>query len=372
MAQQWSFSALDTLFFKESRPIESVGGSLLGSVFPPPARTMIGAIRTAIGDALQVDWQAYGAGDLKEIEKIIGSKESLGDLKFTGPYLLKGDLRLYPLPLSYLEADTKQTRLIPSKTAIRCDLGTVQLPEKQLNLAGAKPREGAFVTEKGLQQFLSGNAIDKNEIVDSTALYSTEYRLGIARDNQTRVTGVGMLYQTQHIRPSHTADVKIAMTVQGLQAAEIPVEGLIRLGAEGRIAHWQRSSSTALPAIPKPKQVQGLMLMLLSPALFSSGWCPDGFVKANDGEKDIWQGEIAGVRLNIICSVVGKPVREGGWDMVAKAPRPLASYVPAGSCYFCELADMQQDLQTLQNKLHGQQIGQEAEYGRGEIAVGYW
>jgi CRISPR-associated protein Cmr3 len=55
-AQQWRFSALDTLFFKESRPIESVGGSQLSSVFPPPARTLIGAIRTAIGEANSVDW----------------------------------------------------------------------------------------------------------------------------------------------------------------------------------------------------------------------------------------------------------------------------------------------------------------------------
>lgn len=53
------FTALDTLFFRESRPYETIGGSELGSVFPPPPRTVAGAIRTAIGESLDADWKAF-------------------------------------------------------------------------------------------------------------------------------------------------------------------------------------------------------------------------------------------------------------------------------------------------------------------------
>ena len=44
------FTPLDTWFFRESRPHGSIGSSELGSVFPPPVRTLLGALRTLIGD----------------------------------------------------------------------------------------------------------------------------------------------------------------------------------------------------------------------------------------------------------------------------------------------------------------------------------
>lgn len=369
-AQQWRFSALDTLFFKESRPIESVGGSQLSSVFPPPARTLIGAIRTAIGEANSVDWGAYAKGN-HPLEQLIGSADSLGPLRFCGPYLLMGEERLYPLPLIYLEAGDEQTRLIPGKDVVVCDLGRVQLPEKQKNLAGAKPREGAFVTKEGLSSFFAGMEINKKEIHAAANLFSQENRLGIARNNQTRVTGDGLLYQTQHIRPHHALDLQMAMSVRGLPAQGLPEKGMSRLGAEGRLAAWQRSAAVPLPTVQKPKAAQGIVLMLLTPALFQDGWLPDGFTKVNEDHRDVWIGEVAGIRLKIISSVIGKPIREGGWDMVNRAPRSLASYAPAGSCYFCELFDSN-DVEKVQKALHGQQIGQETEYGRGELAVGFW
>ena len=55
------FIAIDTLFFRESRPFETFGGIELASLFPPPPRTVAGAIRSAIGEALGADWPAFHA-----------------------------------------------------------------------------------------------------------------------------------------------------------------------------------------------------------------------------------------------------------------------------------------------------------------------
>lgn len=372
MKQQWTFSALDTLFFKESRPMESVGGSQLGSVFPPPARTLIGAVRTSIGEALGVDWAKYAKGeDPQNASAIIGRPDSLGPLRFGGPYLLSGGERLFPAPLVYLQGDSGQTRLRPDTQATRCDLGAVRLPVKtDPALQGVKPLEGALVTAAGLQDFLSGSALPKAAVRRTASLYAQEERLGIARDNSRRVTGDGLLYQTRHIRPLPQADLAIGLTVDGLDSPQVPATGMARLGAEGRLVGWQRQPAPPLPAVACPPQAEGLLLMLLTPALFAGGWLPDGFVPASHQGADVWEGELAGIRLRLLCSVTGKPVREGGWDMVKKAPRALASLVPAGSCYFCEVVEG--TLQAAQAALHGLQIGQETEFGRGEIAVGYW
>jgi CRISPR-associated protein Cmr3 len=374
---QWTFAALDTLFFKESRPMEAVGGSQLASIFPPPSRTLIGAIRTAIGESQKVNWMHYAKGD-SPLCSMIGTADSLGPLRFTGPYLIRQGERLFPMPLTYLQSEQGQTRLLPSEEAVHCDLGKVCLPVKQdTTLAGSKPLENAFLSGNGLSAFLNGADIDKADIFLASQLYSREDRLGIGRDYQTHSVEDGLLYQTCHIRPKHDAQLQIGIALDGL-TAELPTTGMTRLGAEGRLAAWQREEQVGLPGVPVMANAKGLMLMLLTPALFTEGWLLQGFQEqieteatgAKQAGRKVWEGEIAGVKLRLISSVVGKPVREGGWDMANKKPRALASYAPAGSCYFCEIIDG--DIAKAQAALHGLQIGQEQEYGRGQLAAGYW
>jgi CRISPR-associated protein Cmr3 len=78
--EAWCFEALDTWFFKESRPLEAVGGAQLRSMFPPPARTLIGAVRTALGDAQGVHWPDYAAQANHPLRALMGSPEALGPL----------------------------------------------------------------------------------------------------------------------------------------------------------------------------------------------------------------------------------------------------------------------------------------------------
>lgn len=87
------FEALDTWFFRESRPQGSIGASELGSVFPPPVNTLLGAVRTAIGDAFHqqhgTDWRQFA--ELNALQAIIGFADNLGPLRCEGPFLsLKG------------------------------------------------------------------------------------------------------------------------------------------------------------------------------------------------------------------------------------------------------------------------------------------
>ena len=369
--ETWEFNALDTLFFRESRPMESVGGSELQSSFPPPARTLIGAVRTSIGEALNTDWRRYASDPQHPLRERIGSPESLGPLVFTGPWLAQAGQRLHAMPLAVLfDAEGNHTRLQPAAAPQYCDLGYVCLPEKaNPSLMGAAPLEKALVTREGLQAFLEGRAVESKHIVRTHDLFSHEERLGIARDNSSRVTGDGLLYQTRHIRPHTDADLAIGIGVGGLDTQGIPRQDIVRLGAEGRLANWQRKPAPADLQPKKPVQAKGLVLLLQTHALFAAGWLPDGFIPIEREGQTLWQGQINGITLRIVCAVTGKPVREGGWDLVNRCPRALQSLVPAGSCYFCEVdGDLAQACQVL----NGLKIGQDQEYGRGELVAGYW
>lgn len=381
-AELWRFDALDTWFFKESRPNDTIGGAQLGSGFPPPARTLIGAVRTALGDAWGVQWHEYARREDHPLRALMGSPTHLGPLHFEGPYLLRGSQRLYPAPLSLIvcEAESSQsppryTHLRPGPRPQHCDLGWVKMPQKvDAGLAGAKPAEGLFLTAAGLQAVLQGKAPGPGEVVRGKDLFDTEQRLGIARDHHTRRPHDGLLYQTRHVRPR--ADTALGLTLRGLDAthfARLPLHGVARVGAESRLATWQRQAAPTLPAMTVGSQ--RLMLSLLTPAAFEEGWLPDGFAPVSaelDGRPwTYWQGELAGRPARLVCAVTGKPVREGGWNLAESRPRQLRGLVPAGSCYFIEL-DSAQDARHVAHALHGAHWGQETAWGRGQVAVGSW
>lgn len=394
--QWWQFEALDTLFFRESRPIESVGGAQLASRFPPPSRTMAGAVRTAIGEAAGVDWKQFNAGShhYEELRLAMGDADGFGTLQLGGPYLLNNSEVLYPAPLLLLAKEIPDkpslerkegaigepedeprtshfVRLSPGDTAVNCDLGRVRLPALNPPLPGAKTVEDIWLTPAGLEQVLSGGIPDASQVKRKADLFGEEERLGIARDLNRRANVEGLLYQTRHIRPR--AGLSVGVEVGGIAAKWHPDGGAIRLGAEGRLATFRTEAATLRSLAPTSRAGVKVLLVLLTPADFAGDWKPAAFETEQRGDADVWRGEIAGVSITIVAAVIGKAVREGGWDLAQHKPRALRSLVPAGSCYFCEVESAVPDAaQDAVEALQDRRIGMETELGRGEIAAGYW
>lgn len=398
------FSAFDTLFFREARPMESVGAKPLEGRFPPTARTMSGVVRSLVGEAMGVDWLAYRDGstapEIEKVRKIIGPADGdgIGALKLRGPFPTLDGERLYPAPLHVLHKDGEYVRLKPGDAA-HCDLDNVYLPEMEKKLPGAKPLEQCWLKRADIERVLCGAA--PREVIEQKELFSAEPRLGIALNRETRSAAEGKLYQTVHARLN---DWKQEVGI-GIYVDNLPQElfgkidnTVLRMGGEGRFASVGLAGANLWPVVPDlraaavegcrfPRDARGLLLMLLTPASFVVGqenpsqqkstWLPPGFTETKDGHGvTVWTGEIAGVELTLQCAVIGKAVREGGWDMKNHRSRHAVNLVPAGSVYFCKVMNggigeaaetLQQFMQT--NKLH---LGLETEMGRGELAVGYW
>ncbi|MDM8565355.1 type III-B CRISPR module-associated protein Cmr3 [Candidatus Halobeggiatoa sp. HSG11] len=377
MVKQWSFSQLDTWFFKEARPFDSVGATQLDTILlPPPARTVAGAIRTLIGENQGINWKEFNQNH--KLAKEIGYSDDLGKLQLTGPYLLYNEKqnekqleRLYPVPLNILKGKTtgkkeeieKFVNLVPGEL-VKCDLGTVRLPEKTGELKGAKPIEDAWLNQKDFERVLSGKF--PRNIIYNKDLFTIENRVGIALDTSTRITKEHHLYQNQHIRIHHDKNLKIGMLVDGIKDRFHPSESdLINFGGEGRLAEVLINEENSQMKTPILKDEKYIFLTLLTAANLGNNWLPDeSFIKSDND--DFWQGEIKGVKLKIISSVLGKSIQEGGWDLVKKQSRAVVSLVPAGSVWFCEVISGDP------TKLHGKKIGKDTAFGRGELAVGKW
>ncbi len=347
------FRALDSLFFREAKPFNAGEGGFLESQFPPPAQTLCGAIRTAIGEANGVDWS-----DKNAVATLVGGADDPAPLCFSGPYVLKTQQRLYPLPLHLLYHEPTKTwqALVPSDERYETDMGTRQLPRRDSSedaevLQEAKAVEGGWLDAANMQRVLNGFLPE--ELIPSEKIFVREARAGIGRDNLKSVVNEGQLYFSRHLRLNE--QITLGMGLGGVA----PWTGgrMLRLGGEGRLAHaHSEQMPMALSAPTIQGKGKGLILILLTHGDFKGKSEPD------------WQ-QVPG-KLERVSACVGKPVREGGWDYAKRGPKALKALVPAGSVYFVRAPD--ENLAELIQQLHGTQIGTRQAFGYGEIAVGLW
>ena len=383
-----SFEPMDTWFFRESRPQGSVGSSELASVFPPPVRTLLGAVRTAIGDAWHAkhgtNWRDFESN--AELRALIGFGDDLGNLRVQGPWLRLNGKRLYPAPFNLMHKGDIYF-LMPLGDAVRCDLGVVHLPQLPAkvpglkDLAGARPAQGKFVTEEGWSAILRGQAPHAAEVVEQQDLFTPEPRLGIGRDIASGAVTEGMLYQTRHLRVRD--GVKVELVLDGLPESALkelnfPAHTLVRLGGEGRQAMLSTHTAKGHPSMPAAKLLtaankgEGPTAVLYNmtslpcapetPAGIPQGLSPKRG-GAHDGV-DVWEGEINGVKLRAFAAVTGKAQREGGWDLAQHRPRAVQSLAPAGNALY--VTALSGDL----SSLHDHPCGPESEFGRGHYWLG--
>lgn len=371
------FSALDTWFFRESRPMEALGGSELVSLFPPPVRTLLGAVRTAIGDANGVNWHKFKDDTALQAQIGYGS-DNFGALSVRGPWLSLGEQRLFPVPCFLLrQPNTDFARLRIGKP-MQCHLGQkpVRLPENP-GSGRCKSLEQCWCDRENFEKLLEGKLLAPADLYQGSQLFQQESRLGIARDPDRRITDDGMLYQTRHLRPAANLAIEVELTHSGQTELH---DSLMRLGGEGRLAHVQVTDvigEKAFNEVVKPPiattETRGLILILLTAARFesqeNSDWLPAEFLPGEQHGAQVWKGSINGVDLTLHAAALGKAQREGGWDMAAHKPRPVQSLIPAGSVYY---VTVESNIQVAIERLHGTQIGEDKVLGRGLLACGLW
>lgn len=416
---RWRFNALDTWFFRESRPMESIGGSELQSTFPPPARSVAGAIRYLIGETAEpkVNWSEWNQKDkYPEVKALMGDSSSYGKLLFSGPWLsrIRNDgqrERLYPVPANLVASRDMQGVDKPVRLLVgsphHCDLGQnvrmAELAVEDLNRSDEKKLKSLddyWITASALLSILSGAGCEASDLISSRELFDNEARLGIARNNTTRTVEMGMLYQTRHVRPKQ--NVSIEMHVLGLKERDYPASGIVRLGGEGRgasfdVDHFEvdsklESGKSDVAQLVGSELVQpstlmdakGIMLFLLTPMTQElNQYSPlPGFEQAETADGTVWRGAVQGVKLSLHCVIQAKAIREGGWDLAQNCPRAVQSLVPAGTVYYLTVDDG--DIASAMSAIHLSQLSvglsseklekipEDVALGRGLVAAGVW
>lgn len=379
----FEYSQIDSWFFKESRPMDAIGNNEMQSIFPPTAYSFSGITRSFLGSQANINWPAYRQGNGKahsldnEIDfcEIMGNPAleatDLGSLKFKGCFPSYKEKALLPAPLSLVKIKDNIDSLKVSEEACQTDLGFVRLPELSASMKGAKPLENAWLTQSAFSQVLQGKIPKATDLHSIQDIQTNDPRLGITLSNQTKTAVQGQLYQTSHIRLNADYALQNFLDIDERVIPKQTNEHLVRFGAEGRQAFVNITrESLHIPAPAPDKNTKGLIVYFLTHANFSSQLYPKGFSKTkNNQNQDIWKGILNGIEVTIESAVIGKAVREGGWDLAKHQPKPAIQLIPAGSCWFIT---SDQPLENVIKALHMQNIGQEAQLGRGLIACGLW
>lgn len=394
------FEQIDSWFFRESRPHGSVGANALNSVFPPPTRTLMGAIRSQIGQHYFAQHPSHSWDDLdclEDLKSVIGDADCLGDVQPRGVFLQhctgKNATYYLPAPANLCRKHIKDNdfdylAFSLSQELYQTDLGLthlVELPKKTTKLddtRGFKPLENVWVSATIWQQILEGNlnslSTQSEYICDTADFTSSEYRLGIGVQTDTRNVREGLLYQTTHVRLK--PDVRLVMPIrytperlQTIASNLFDKPLLVRLGGEARMASitLQKQSTNYLPQAPQQPTTQAIngkkrfMLYLVSKLrMQTDSWLPEGFCQSKQG----FDGSINGIDFKILSACMGKAYREGGWNQLEHKPRAIENYLPPGSAFFVEVDAAIPDNQIIQ-QLHGQVVNDNA-WGEGLMLVG--
>lgn len=321
---------LDVLMFRSSRPFYRGENFIAEGGYITPL-TFAGALRSELllrfNSNPPKEW--WKNDEFKEIAEEIGSPENEGTMQVLGAFFAYKDTNeeLFPLPLDVVQQEDEEKRefdLLKPKENELLKLGSCY----PLVADGSYYVKalGGFLPREEFLRYLDGEI--PNNRTPTKEIYGYERRFGIGLEKDKKLTEESMLYVAEFLRVENN----IGFTVWLKKGESFPPDGLVRLGGEGRAAHYKKIDDYSFDlteTIKKLNDEKTLKIYLATPAVFEKDtginwWMPD---IANLEHK-------LNIHLELIASSVGKPIHLGGWDAAKGKQKPLRSAVRAGSVYF--------------------------------------
>lgn len=346
---------VDVLFFRANKSFGDPG-SYGESQVPPWPSVVAGAIRSRMLVDSGIDVVQFAAGNAVHPE--LGTRDLPGSFSLACLQLARrrnGTVEpLYPVPADVVVEENLMA-LQARPVRLPADLASsypLPLHPVVAQASRGKPEGGQWLTEQGWRKYLDGDIPDRGDFVKASELWQRDARVGIGLNAHTRSVEEGRLFTAEaaafrlRIHASGGFDAGLLVGVSGCTA---PCDGLVRLGADGRAAAVRPADGFA-PAEPDWARIvseKRCRLILATPGLFSHGWLPEGCREQN-GQ---FLFDLQGVRARLVAAAAARAETISGWDLAREAPKPAQRAVPAGSVYWLE------DLEADEEALRGLAVG---------------
>ena len=303
----YNFEPADTLFFRGAEPMNIGENHTATANFPPPVRTLKGALRTTILKQNKIPIDHYYDNDNKidyELLKIIGPADKKAGFSVIGPLFELDKMVYVPAPYSwFFDKDDEKKDKVKIHKGIFINSPLIKTSLKKLFWTKGEQKEletlgGKWISLNDL--YSQNNIIFRKEIND---FYRMENRTGIALDSNRSVRE-HHLYSFSHARLNK--NVKLIFGVD----KDLPIadKGTLKLGAEQRFGLYSK-----IPDIDFNNSGSDLFMSISQAA---------GTEQANE---------------SIVAT--GKIQYQGGWDMKKGFHKPMTGFFPPGSVFNKKLND---------------------------------
>ncbi len=355
MSQAIFINPVDVLYLRGNRLFGGAGehGEAL---MPPWPSVASGAVRSHLLSGSGADFDDFASGMTglfdAPLQQALGTPREPGSftLRWFSPAVLQNGTAqpVFPLPQDVFvpdpgkgEAGPSEVRMLQPQAlpaGVRASMPLSQMPVLKRDKP-AKPASGWWLSETGLQAWVKGEPITPDHLIAINDIWSTEQRLGIARDAETATAAEGQIYTTETIafRQQEGRQGGFLALVDGIAADALP-DGLLRFGGDGRAACLQRAEWQP----PEPdwqgiEQRKACRILLATPGLFPEGWRLPGM-----DEKGNWQLPDGSLKGRVVAAAVSRSRTVSGWDLTRWNPKPAQRSVPVGSVYW--LTELEGDI----------------------------
>lgn len=369
---------LDVLMIRGNKSFGSAGqhGE---AVMPPWPSLFAGAFRSALlGDDADKLARFVSIGtdkNISEEDRRTRMRDALGESLFAtlGTPTEPGDFRVTWVSLATASNGIQPVMPLPADLAAFSDAGvppmvSLQPVQRPVGIAASgelpltaflrvskqvKPEGGRWLDGTGITAHLTG-VLPKDALTTSD-LFKRETRLGIALNSESRTAENGALYTTEAITFRDGAGFLVGIAGDH---GQLPKEGLLRLGGDGKGARYRRVNFVS-PPTPGLEVGGRFRLILATPGIFSGGWLPERVSKQADGSHRL-MGD--GFTARLACTSVARHDVISGWDLANWQPKTAQRVAPAGSVYWFD--DLQGDTGKLAEWVAGGLWGENADTQR--------
>ena len=347
---------LDVLFLRGNR-LFGDPGSYGESLVPPWPSVAAGAIRSRMlldDDDGITDLAAYGSGD--RYHPTLGTPENPGSFMLTDFHLArknadgKTEILIRPpadLVIGSAGSPVSQMAPLVCCPSLQSSFPLEQLPVLAQGTQRTKPQSGFWLSQDGWLDYLQGKVPTRQQLINSSDLWSIDVRVGIGLCKETRSVESGKLFTSQAVvmhKPENrirkhdetakttTVDFTVGF-LAGVSGAKPPHEGLLRFGGDGRAASISKAEQINLrvPDINRSiADAKRCRLVLTSPGLFPAGWKPSEIGADN---RLMLPG---GLTAKLVSAAVPRSEMVSGWDMARRLPKAARRVAPTGSVYWLE------------------------------------
>ena len=324
---------LDVLFLRGNK-LFGDPGSQGDSLIPPWPSVAAGAIRSRMLADDGIDPGAFGKGDAPH--STLGTPRQPGSFTVAAFHLARregGSVQILMTPPADLviskDSDDKATvslmQSLPMPSSLSSSSTLPLIPILAQGNERSKPVSGYWLTQTGWQHYLNGELPAADMLVKSSDLWDIDTRTGVGLDGNKRSAADGRLFTMQAVALKRETGF-----VAGIQGAQPPANGLLRLGGDGRAA----AISPAAITLPEPDydaiaKARRCRIVLTTPGLFPQGWKLPGTDASN-------RIALPGLSARLACAAVPRADTISGWDLANWRPKPAQRVAPTGSVYWLD------------------------------------